>query len=505
MLSVGSVVKSEFFETAVAPGAARRQNRAVRIDIRNLRREPLFSVQVDPKDPSTVVRPSDGENAGSRAGRGGPGLPEVSGVSGAPEVYLHWDQAFDDQHFLRHCPVCGCRELFVRKDFPQVTGFVIVVLAAVLSMVLFGLQHVVAAVVVLITVTLMDLLIYFSPASVWSATAAAASSAIFPIRPEQRGWELAVGGEVPRPVVHGNHRRIGGRGTAVAPGSFGNAGATLVRKTASKKIVIYGGGGHGLVVAEAAEAAGWTVVGFFDDELREGQRVGRWKIVTQVGLAAGVGVIVGIGDNATRGRIFRGVVRDGRRLDTIIHPTAWVSPSAMIGRGVYIGPHAVVNARARIADGAIVNSAAVVEHDCHIGEHAHVAPNAALGGGVAVGEYTLIGIGATVRPAVRVGDKCDPPPRPRPPPPRMPDDALVTDSYRRTNRRTDPDQRVFTDRNTPARTPRWVRRARARRLWQSCSTTAAELTIAPVSNPGAGIHDGVRPRCRRRGQSSRTG
>ena len=35
----------------------------------------------------------------------------------------------------------------------------------------------------------------------------------------------------------------------------------------------------GWLSPKLAEAAGWTVVGFFDDELREGQRVGRWKML----------------------------------------------------------------------------------------------------------------------------------------------------------------------------------------------------------------------------------
>jgi len=179
-----------------------------------------------------------------------------------------------------------------------------------------------------------------------------------------------------------------------------------VSKTKSKKIVIYGAGGHGLVVAEAAEASGWTVVGFFDDGMHEGKPVERWKVLAQEKVGVATGVIIGIGENVTRGRIFDRMVRAHRRLETIVHPTAWLSPSAKIGRGVCIGAHAVVNARAQVADGAIINSAAVVEHDCQIGEHAHVGPNAALGGDVVVGGFTLIGVGASVRPAVKIGERC---------------------------------------------------------------------------------------------------
>ena len=32
---------------------------------------------------------------------------------------------------LTECPRCGCRDLFVRKDFPQKTGLVVVVIAGV--------------------------------------------------------------------------------------------------------------------------------------------------------------------------------------------------------------------------------------------------------------------------------------------------------------------------------------------------------------------------------------
>ena len=58
--------------------------------------------------------------------------------------------------------MCGCRELFVRKNFPQVTGFVVVVLAGVVSMYLvLGKRYVISGFVVLFAVALIDFLIYF--------------------------------------------------------------------------------------------------------------------------------------------------------------------------------------------------------------------------------------------------------------------------------------------------------------------------------------------------------
>ena len=68
---------------------------------------------------------------------------------------MNWDQVFDDEQHMRRCPVCGCRELFSRKDFPQVTGFVIVLLAALLAMVLFRMREVKWGFAVLGTVALL--------------------------------------------------------------------------------------------------------------------------------------------------------------------------------------------------------------------------------------------------------------------------------------------------------------------------------------------------------------
>lgn len=175
---------------------------------------------------------------------------------------------------------------------------------------------------------------------------------------------------------------------------------------ARKSLLIYGGGGHGLVVAEAAEISNWLVAGFVDDKMRDDQTVGKWAVVALASVDKSVGVIVAIGENLVRGRVYGRVKNQGFQLQTVIHPTAWVSPSAHIGSGVYIGPHAVVNARAHISDGAIINSAAVIEHHCHIGEFAHIAPNAALGGNTEVGKHALVGLGASVRPGTRVGEHC---------------------------------------------------------------------------------------------------
>lgn len=167
------------------------------------------------------------------------------------------------------------------------------------------------------------------------------------------------------------------------------------------RIVVFGGGDHGVVVAEAAGLAGFDVVGFVDERIPAGTMVADRPVLEAI--PEGARVIVAIGDNAGRSEAVERLAIDDRRLATVVHPTAFISPSAALEPGVFIGPRAVVHAAARVGRGAIVNTAAVVEHHNDIAPFAHLAPGAALAGRVRVGGRALVGVGAAVRPGVAIG------------------------------------------------------------------------------------------------------
>ncbi|MAE63759.1 MAG: hypothetical protein CMJ18_05760 [Phycisphaeraceae bacterium] len=144
----------------------------MRIEIKDFQHKRILSAEVDLDDPPSLVRPVDG---------------------GDREVYLHWDQAIDDERHLRRCPVCGCGELFVRKDFPQVTGLLIVVLAAVIALVLFGARQQVWAFTVLGMVALIDTAIFVFAGRCLVCYRCRSEYRDLPIRADHPGWELATG------------------------------------------------------------------------------------------------------------------------------------------------------------------------------------------------------------------------------------------------------------------------------------------------------------------------
>jgi len=119
--------------------------------------------------------------------------PQGTPPERAEPVLLNWDQAVDDEGHLRRCPVCGCPELFTRKDFPQVTGFVIVVLAAVAAMILFGMRHAIAGLLVLGIVAVVDLVIFGFAGRCLVCYRCRSEFRGMPISHHHQGWDLATG------------------------------------------------------------------------------------------------------------------------------------------------------------------------------------------------------------------------------------------------------------------------------------------------------------------------
>lgn len=179
----------------------------------------------------------------------------------------------------------------------------------------------------------------------------------------------------------------------------------------SARLLVYGSGGHGKVVADAARAAGWDLIGFADDDpARAGQRILGLTVIATGRAAAieqckrhGAGMALALGDNAARRQAFRDLHAAGLSLPAIIHPSAVLAPSAVLGPAAVVLAGAIVNPDTRIGANTIINTAASIDHDNTIADHAHVSPGAHTGGTVTMGEGAHIGIGAAIRNNIRIG------------------------------------------------------------------------------------------------------
>ena len=99
-------------------------------------------------------------------------------------------QAMKKEGRVDQCAVCGGRELFIRKDFPQLLGFAIVVLFGAAAIYYFTI-NVLIAWSILASAILLDLAIYFCIGKVTACYACRAEYRKCKLDPEHKGFDLA--------------------------------------------------------------------------------------------------------------------------------------------------------------------------------------------------------------------------------------------------------------------------------------------------------------------------
>ncbi len=164
---------------------------------------------------------------------------------------------------------------------------------------------------------------------------------------------------------------------------------------------LYGASGHARVIMDIVEAMGLTVEGLFDDNPAV---TGLCGMAVRHEYHGESPVIVSIGNNAIRKRVVEKIADETGVFGTAVHPSAVVSPHALIGEGTVVMAGAIINHSAQIGRHCIVNTGASIDHECQIADYAHISPHATLCGNVEVGEGSWIGAGAVVIPGIKIGN-----------------------------------------------------------------------------------------------------
>lgn len=174
-------------------------------------------------------------------------------------------------------------------------------------------------------------------------------------------------------------------------------------------IVLIGGGGHALSVADAVisgnqyEIAGYTDVRDTRIPLRYLGTDAVLESLPGKGILNAAVTVGYLGGSRIRETLYQRAKQAGLRLPAVIDPSAVISGTAEVGEGVFIGKRAVVNGGARIGRMCIINTGAIIEHNNRIGEYSHIAVGAVLCGDVQAGAHTFIGANATIIQEVQIG------------------------------------------------------------------------------------------------------
>jgi sugar O-acyltransferase (sialic acid O-acetyltransferase NeuD family) len=178
-------------------------------------------------------------------------------------------------------------------------------------------------------------------------------------------------------------------------------------------IVIVGAGGFG------REVYSWTKDSFFKDQYRiKGFLDDNNKALNSYNLDIGVignideympekqdRFVIGIGDVKIKKQLIDKLIVKGSKFINLIHPTAVIADTAMIGKGNIIAPFVLISNCAKIDDFVIFNVYSSCGHDAKVGKYSTLSPYASATGFVVLEDEVFLGTHSTVIPGKIIGYK----------------------------------------------------------------------------------------------------
>lgn len=134
-------------------------------------------------------------------------------------------------------------------------------------------------------------------------------------------------------------------------------------------LLIIGAGHYGMIVKEIAETLGYDKIDFLDDNSEKA--VGRINEMAQF-TNEYRNAVVAIGNAGIRLKLIAELEKAGCDIPILVHEKAYISKSAVIGKGSIIEPMAVVHTEARIGTGCLISAGAVINHNSIIDDGCHI-------------------------------------------------------------------------------------------------------------------------------------
>lgn len=174
-----------------------------------------------------------------------------------------------------------------------------------------------------------------------------------------------------------------------------------------KEVYVIGAGTYGEVMCELAELLNYKVLGFYDDDVNKfnkkimGKEVkGRFSDLKSKDIV-GKQFIVAIGNNRVRFKMMTKINQLGGVTPTLIHPSAVISSSVTIGKGVYIQGNTFIWTNVKIGDFSIISPNVVIAHHTEVGKACLISTLSGVGASIKINNRVFIGMGSTLVTGVR--------------------------------------------------------------------------------------------------------
>ena len=176
-----------------------------------------------------------------------------------------------------------------------------------------------------------------------------------------------------------------------------------------ERLLLVGAGGFGRVVLEHASQK--YECAFVDDGWAIGTDINGCKVIGQLNDIQDLYeqyklLIVTIGNNKLREKVYRDAESIGYRFPNIIATSAYISPYAQVGFGCVILNNVVVQNNAKIGNGVILNPGVEIHHDCVIGNNVLIYTNSVVRTFAKVGDRAHLGSTLTIRNECIVPEDC---------------------------------------------------------------------------------------------------
>lgn len=184
-------------------------------------------------------------------------------------------------------------------------------------------------------------------------------------------------------------------------------------------LIILGAGGNSLSILDAVDEINrrslrgpvYDLRGFLDDlPQNRGKKVLGHPVLGTIAQArefAGCRFINGIASGTSFTKKPDVNVRAGipdDQYESVIHPTATVSPNCHVGVGTAIMANSVICAEARIGDHVIILQNTVVNHHSTVGDFATLSSGITVLGFVTIARNAFVGGAAAIRPYITIGE-----------------------------------------------------------------------------------------------------
>lgn len=146
----------------------------------------------------------------------------------------------------------------------------------------------------------------------------------------------------------------------------------------TKKIIILGAGGYAKTVADILQQnKTYNQICFLDDTKTGANILGKCSDYIKF-KNENTDMYPAFGNNEIRAKWFKTLQQENINIPTIIHNSAYISPTVTIEQGTVVLPKATINTNCTVKQGCIVNCGAIIDHDCVLEEFVHVCIGAMI-------------------------------------------------------------------------------------------------------------------------------